>query len=60
MVKLLSYVQKISGSIPDFGVEIFSNRRLFHGMFGLSVCAFQCPLAIFCPVSSSEKAPVFH
>ena len=44
LVTLLHTDQDVTGSIPGSTSRVFSNGELFHGMYGLSVSVFQCPL----------------
>ena len=39
--------KEVPGSIPDCAVEFFYNEVLLHGMYGMGVSLFQCPLFIY-------------
>ena len=57
LVMSLSTNQEFPGSIPDSAVGFFSNRELFHGIYGVAFSAFHSPLFMFYPVLSSEQVP---
>ena len=47
--------------IPEFDCwlfwRVFSSGELFHNIYVLDICEFQCPLSIIYPVLSSVKPP---
>ena len=49
--------QEVLSSIPGFVMRVFSSRELFHSMYGVDVCVFQCSLSMFSPVLFLEEAP---
>ena len=40
--------QEDPGSIRGIAIECFSSEELFHGIYGLGVSVFHCPLSMFC------------
>ena len=56
MVILLFSDQEVSDSIPGPTVGFFSGGKLFHGIYGVGVFVFQCPLSMLCPVLSWEAS----
>ena len=51
--------QEVLGSVPGSAMEFFCSGELFHGMYGLVVSVFQCPLCMLSSVLFLEKVPAF-
>ena len=56
-VRSLPPDEEVLRSIPGSVLGFFSSGELFNDVYGSGFSGFQCPIFVFRPVLSPEKAP---